>query len=135
THYMEEADLLCDRIGIIDKGKIIALDSPLRLKESIGGDSIKIQVSPNSNLNSAALKDFDFIRKVEFVNDGRVIILSVQDAIHNLPLLLKNANNVDSVEYSVPTLNDVFLQLTGKHMAKEEHSEGGFMERYAQYGK
>jgi hypothetical protein len=107
----------------------------LRLKESIGGDSIKIQVSPNSNLNSAALKGFDFIRKVEFVNDGRVIILSVQDAIHNLPLLLKNANNVDSVEYSVPTLKDVFLQLTGRHMAKEEHSEGGFMERYAQYGK
>ena len=135
THYMEEADLLCDRIGIIDKGKIIALDTPSRLKESIGGDSIRIQVSPNSNLNFAALKGFDFIRKVEFVNDGRVIILSVCDAIHNLPVLLKNASNVDSVEYSIPTLNDVFLQITGRDIAKEEHSEGGFMERYAQYGK
>ena len=135
THYMEEADLLCDRIGIIDKGKIIALDTPSRLKEAIGGDSIRIQVSPNSNLNFAALKGFDFIRKVEFVNDGRVIILSVCDAIHNLPVLLKNANNVDSVEYSIPTLNDVFLHLTGRDIAKEEHSEGGFMERYAQYGK
>ncbi len=134
THYMEEADLLCDRIGIIDKGKIIALDSPLKLKESIGGDSIKIQVKPNSNLNSAAFQHFDFIRKVESASDGRVIILSVFDAIHNLPTLLKNANNVESVEYSVPTLNDVFLQLTGRHIAKEE-SEGGFMERYAQYGK
>jgi ABC-2 type transport system ATP-binding protein len=134
THYMEEADLLCDRIGIIDKGKIIALDSPLKLKESIGGDSIKIQVRPDSNLNFAALKRFDFIRKVESVSDGRVIILSVCDAIHNLPMLLKYANNVDSVEYSIPTLNDVFLQLTGRHMAKEA-SEGGFMERYAQYGK
>lgn len=134
THYMEEADLLCDRIGIIDKGKIIALDSPLKLKESIGGDSIKIQVRPDSNLNFAALKRFDFIRKVESVSDGRVIILSVCDAIHNLPMLLKYADNVDSVEYSIPTLNDVFLQLTGRHMAKEA-SEGGFMERYAQYGK
>jgi ABC-2 type transport system ATP-binding protein len=135
THYMEEADLLCDRIGIIDKGKIIALDTPSRLKESIGGDSIRIQVSSNSNLNFAALSGFDFIRKADFVNDGRVIILSVYDAIRNLPVLLKNANNVDSVEYSIPTLNDVFLQLTGREMAEDEHSEGGFMERYAEYGK
>jgi len=132
--YMEEADLLCDRIGIIDKGKIIALDSPLRLKESIGGDSIKIKVSPNSNLNTASLKQFNFIRKVEFANVG-VITLSVDDATHNIPILLKCANNVESIEYSIPTLNDVFLQLTGRHIAKEEHSEGGFMERYAQYGK
>ena len=42
THYMEEADFLCNRIGIIDKGKIIALDSPSRLKESLGGEIIKI---------------------------------------------------------------------------------------------
>jgi ABC-2 type transport system ATP-binding protein len=134
THYMEEADLLCDRIGIIDKGKIIALDSPLRLKESIGGDIIKMKVSPNSNLNTSSLKQFNFIRKVEFASEG-VITLSVNDATHNIPILLKYANNVESIEYSIPTLNDVFLQLTGRHMAKEEHSEGGFMEKYAQYGK
>ena len=109
THYMEEADLLCDRIGIIDRGKIIALDSPLRLRESLGGDIIKIKVSPDSNLNFASLKQFNFIRKVEFANDGRVIILSVNDANHNIPVLLKYANNVESVEYSIPTLNDVFL--------------------------
>ena len=135
THYMEEADLLCDRIGIIDRGKIIALDSPLRLRESLGGDIIKIKVSPDSNLNFASLKQFNFIRKVEFANDGRVIILSVNDANHNIPVLLKYANNVESVEYSIPTLNDVFLQLTGRRIVKEDRSEGGFMERYAQYGK
>ena len=120
THYMEEADLLCDRIGIIDKGKIIALDSPLRLKESIGGDIIKIKVSPNSNLNFASLKQFNFIRKVEFANVEELLSLSVNDATHNIPILLKYANNVESIEYSIPTLNDVFLQLTGRHIAKEE---------------
>jgi ABC-2 type transport system ATP-binding protein len=135
THYMEEADLLCDRIGIIERGKIIALDSPLRLRESLGGDIIKIKVSPDSNLNFASLNQFNFIRKVEFANDGRVITMSVNDATHNIPVLLKYADNVESVEYSIPTLNDVFLQLTGRHIAKEDHSEGGFMERYAQYGK
>jgi ABC-2 type transport system ATP-binding protein len=134
THYMEEADLLCDRIGIIDKGKIIALDSPSRLKEGIGGAIIKLKVSPNSNLNFASLKQFNFIHKVEFADEG-VITLSVKDATHNIPTLLKFANNVESIEYSIPTLNDVFLQLTGRHIAKDEHSEGGFMERYAQYGK
>ena len=134
THYMEEADLLCDRIGIIDRGKIIALDSPSRLKESIGGAIIKLKVSPNSNLNFASLKQFNFIHKVEFANEG-VITLSVNDATHNIPILLKYANNVESIEYSIPTLNDVFLQLTGRQIAKDEHSEGGFMEKYAQYGK
>lgn len=134
THYMEEADLLCDRIGIIDRGKIIAVDSPSRLKENIGGAIVKLKVSPNSNLNFASLKQFNFIHKVEFTHEG-VITLSVNDATHNIPILLKYANNVESIEYSIPTLNDVFLQLTGRHIAKDEHSEGGFMERYAQYGK
>ena len=108
THYMEEADLLCDRIGIIDRGKIIALDSPLRLKEILGGAIIKLKVSPNSNLNLASLKQFNFIHKVEFANEG-VITLSVNDPTHNIPILLKYANNVESIEYSIPTLNDVFL--------------------------
>ena len=134
THYMEEADMLCDRIGIIDKGKIIALDTPSRLKESIGGDIIKIKAGPNSNLSFAALKQFNFIHKAEFSDHG-LVTLSVHDATHNIPVLLKYASNVESVEYSVPTLNDVFLQLTGRHMTKDEHSEGGFMERYVQYGK
>ena len=134
THYMEEADMLCDRIGIIDKGKIIALDTPSKLKESIGGDIIKMKVSPNSNLSFTGLRQFNFIRKVQFSDDG-YITLSVYDATHNIPVLLKYASNVESVEYSIPTLNDVFLQLTGRHIAKEDHSEGGFMERYAQYGK
>jgi ABC-2 type transport system ATP-binding protein len=134
THYMEEADMLCDRIGIIDKGKIIALNTPIKLKESIGGDTIKIKASPNSNLSFAALRQFNFIHKIQFSDDG-FIILSVDNATHNIPALLKYATNVEFVEYSTPTLNDVFLQLTGRHIAKEDHSEGGFMEKYAQYGK
>src|ERR671925_945203 len=115
THYMEEADMLCDRIGIIDKGKIVALDTPAALKESIGGDIIKMKVSPNSNLSFTSLRQFDFIRKVQFSDDG-FITLSVYDATHNIPVLLKYASNVESIEYSIPTLNDVFLQLTGRHI-------------------
>jgi ABC-2 type transport system ATP-binding protein len=136
THYMEEADMLCDRIGIIDKGQIIALDSPAKLKESIGGDVIKIKTSLNSksNLTLSTLKNFNFVHKVEFSDDGSITI-SVSDAIHNIPAILKDATNIASAEYHTPTLNDVFLQLTGRHISKEDHAEGGFMERYAQYGQ
>jgi ABC-2 type transport system ATP-binding protein len=49
THYMEEADFLCDRIGIIDRGKIIALDTPTKLKESLGGEIIKVSLKKNNN--------------------------------------------------------------------------------------
>ena len=45
THYMEEADELCDRIGFINRGKIIALDSPTRLKENVGGEVIEIEIN------------------------------------------------------------------------------------------
>ena len=89
------------------RAKLLLIDSPSRLKEGIGGAIIKLKVSPNSNLNFASLKQFNFIHKVEFADEG-VITLSVNDATHNIPTLLKYANNVESIEYSIPTLNDVF---------------------------
>ena len=55
THYMEEADLLCDRIGFIDRGKIIALDSPTRLKENMGGEVIEIEIKNKENLNKVSI--------------------------------------------------------------------------------
>ncbi len=51
THYMEEADLLCNRIGFIDKGKIIALNSPSKLKENIGGEIINLKIE-NKEINN-----------------------------------------------------------------------------------
>ena len=60
THYMEEADKLCDRIGIIDKGKIIALDTPSKLKARIGGDIIKLKAKQNNILSIEILKHFTF---------------------------------------------------------------------------
>ena len=121
THYREEADMLCDRIGIM-KGKIIPPNTPLKLKESVGGDTIKIKVSPDSSLSFAALRQFNFIRKIRFLNGG-FIILTVDSATHNISALLKYAINVESVEYSTPTLHDAFLQSTGRHITKEDPSE------------
>ena len=126
THYMEEADLLCDRIGVIDAGRIAALDTPARLKASLGGDIVRIK-TPDKNADAAA-KKFDFVQKAEFV-DG-FLVLSVKDARRDLPVLLQNIV-AESAEFSSPTLNDVFIRLTGRKI--KEAAEGGFMEKFAKY--
>ncbi|HXV45800.1 MAG TPA: ATP-binding cassette domain-containing protein [Nitrososphaera sp.] len=125
THYMEEADMLCDRIGIIDKGKIVALDTPAALKAGLGGDIIRIKTKDSIE----KIRQFDFVNKVEQV-DG-FLVLSVKDAKKVLPVLLQSVE-AESAEFASPTLNDVFIQITGRNIDKEQ-AEGGFMERYAKY--
>jgi len=155
THYMEEADYLCNRVGIIDKGKIIALDSPSRLKESLGGEIIRL-IPKKSNAGATmekgsinqkdyinyireAMRQCQFVKKIEFDNeDERTIMIYVDDASRGLPKILRILNSlaieVESVDFKSPTLNDVFLSFTGKHItADEDHPEGGFVERYAKY--
>src|ERR671919_735555 len=125
THNMEEADVLCDRIGIIDKGKIIALDTPSKLKEMIGNDIIKLKSKKNNIQDIEILKSFTFIHKIENINGEEVLILSVDNASRNLPIILKHIN-VESVEFTSTTLNDVFLEFTSRDV--KEQPEGGFME-------
>jgi ABC-2 type transport system ATP-binding protein len=126
THYMEEADMLCDRIGIIDKGKIIALDTPAGLKAGLGGDVIKLRTRDRDV--DQIVEQFDFVQKVEH-SDG-LVVLSVKNAKRALPVLLQHIE-AESAEFSSPTLNDVFIRLTGRNI--KEAAEGGFMERIAQY--
>ncbi len=128
THYMEEADHLCNRIGIIDQGKIIALDTPANLKKIIGGDIVKIK--PKSYPNLENLKKLIYIRKIELINGE--IIMYVDNARTNMPDILLHLE-AEYVEFRSPDLNDVFLKLASKNL--KESVEGGFMERYAQYGK
>lgn len=129
THYMEEADTLCNRIAIIDKGKIIALDTPTKLKSMIGGDIVKLKLK-TEGYNIGNLNDLSFVRKIDYVEG--YVLLSVDDAKKNIPEILKHVE-VESVESTSPTLNDVFLTLTGRSI--KEQAEGGFMERYVQYDK
>jgi len=128
THYMEEADHLCNRIGIIDQGKIIALDTPANLKKLIGGDIVKIK--PKSYPDLENLKKLIYIRKIELI-DGE-IIMYVDNARANIPDILRHLE-AEYVEFRSPDLNDVFLKLASKNL--KESVEGGYMERYAQYGK
>jgi ABC-2 type transport system ATP-binding protein len=130
THYMEEADFLCDRIGILDKGKIIALDTPSQLKEIVSGnDIIKLRLEKKDEDYDALLKDLSFIHRISTDVDGSVILL-VENATRNLPKILKKVN-AESVEFSNRNLNDVFIHFTAQET--KEQPEGGFMEKFARY--
>jgi ABC-2 type transport system ATP-binding protein len=131
THYMEEADMLCDRIGFITNGKIIALDSPSNLKQELGGDIVKITFSGKIPFDKDFTK-FDFVHKVEQKENS--VIIYMEDVNSNLHMLIKDLDGVKTVEYSKPTLNDVFLKLSGDSLSGDS-PEGGFMQRYAQYDK
>ena len=127
THYMEEADRLCDRIAIIDFGKIVVLDKPSRLKKVVGGEIIKLKIQKP---NLERIRRFKFVKEVKKINNS--VILTVSNADKNLQQILKVIGKVESVELHAPTLNDVFLHYTGREI-REEPAEGGWFERVSSY--
>ena len=123
THYMDEADRLCDRIAIVDHGRIVVDDSPEVLKRALGGDMVRLTMS---NPKLEAIREMPFVKKVE-VRD-RTVLLTVEDAGSHAQEILAVIGKVDSVELRPPTLNDVFLQYTGREY-REQGEEGGYWQR------
>ena len=123
THYMDEADKLCDRLAIIDKGKIVVMGSPKNLKKDLGGDMIQLKAK---KINVDALKKLKYVKKIEKYD--REVCLTVKDAGKHLQEVLKIIGRVDSVEIRSPTLDDVFLHYTGRAI-REDSPEGGWAER------
>ena len=130
THYMDEADALCDRIAIIDRGKIIALGTGKELKESLGGDVITVECERPAALISA-VKGLRWVKGVKQHN-GKVT-LSVDSGEKRVPALMgigeKGRAGVKSVTLSKPTLDDVFLHYTGRTIREEEGSAKDRMRR------
>jgi len=131
THYMDEADLLCDRIGFISNGKIIALNSPTNLKQEMGGDIVKINFIGDIP-STETFTRFDFVHKVELEKNTAIVYMDEVNS--NMHSLIKDLKGVRTIEYKKPTLNDVFLRLSGGSLSGDS-PEGGFMQRYAQYKK
>jgi len=127
THYMEEADKLCDRIAIIDFGKVVAIDTPENLKKQIGGDIIKIK---SDNVNVQGIKKLKFVMKLKQIDGFTQITL--KNANEHLQEVLAIAGKVDSVEVHSPTLDDVFLHYAGREY-REEGGEGGWADRAMTY--
>jgi len=117
THYLEEADLLCDRIAIIDQGKVLIEDTPSNLKQKLGGDIIEISVD-NHVKAKELISELDYVEKIDIVEEKLRIKAEKGDEV--LPLLLEicKVNNikVKTVSLSRPSLDEVFLEYTGKSM-------------------
>jgi len=119
THYMEEAEV-CDRIAIIDHGRIIADGSPEELKKTIGGDVIYLKAS-NNEIAKTEIKKLFGIDALE--KDGELFI-TTEKGEACIPELIRGLKDlVLSVRLQKPTLNDVFLKLTGKEIRQEEATE------------
>ena len=118
THYMNEAEY-CDRIAIIDHGKIVALDTPAQLKKAVGGDIITIKSSDMNSLKKELAKMSGFNLREE----ADSLYLEVNDGESFLPQLMREITTViDTVELRKPTLDDVFLRMTGRSIREEEAS-------------
>jgi ABC-2 type transport system ATP-binding protein len=116
THYMDEAEY-CDRIAIMDHGKIVALDTPANLKRQLGGDIVRIESSQKDTLKRELEQKYG--RPVH--QEGDSLQFKVADGAKFLPRLLQEVRTkVDAVELRKPTLDDVFLSLTGRNIRKEE---------------
>jgi ABC-2 type transport system ATP-binding protein len=123
THYMEEADHLCDRIAIIDHGQIVACNNPKALKDALGGDIILLR-PVNGTLMEHLLGPFqglEWIRKIS-PTDG-IFNLVVDQGEKRIPQVLEIAKNagvgIASVGLNKPTLDDVFLHFTGRRIREE----------------
>ena len=123
THYMEEADHLCDRISIIDHGHIVATNTPKILKEELGGDIILLKPTDVSLVENLLVPfhGLDWVRKVTH-SDG-AFNLVVDHGEKRIPQVLEIAKNagvdVSSVGLNKPTLDDVFLYHTGRRIRDE----------------
>lgn len=124
THYMEEADQLCDRVAIIDQGKVVALDTPAALKRSIGADAtVRVTASSHDGADLQALADLlrTGIRgTTDATVHGGTILLDVQGASGVLPAVVQLAErhgfDVTDLSVSETTLETVFIRLTGKEL-------------------
>jgi ABC-2 type transport system ATP-binding protein len=124
THYMEEADKLCNRIAIIDHGKIVKLDKPDRLKDSLEGDIITVKTSALKEL-SAKLKEMEWVKQLREEDDELKLIVRDGDAV--LPRVVEFAAGlgirIESMSIHKPTLEDVFLHFTGSEIRSEAGDE------------
>ena len=129
THYMEEADRLCERLAIIDAGRIAISGSPMALKRAVGSDTITLRLTAEDGASlseaqdavASLLEGHESIQGVERSKEG--VHLAVDDAEGTIPDLLRrlDGGGVRVVGLSVekPTLDDVFLRHTGRRIREE----------------
>ena len=124
THYMEEADVLCDRIAIIDHGRIVIEGTPEVLKRQIAGDIIIVGVSGDAQAALALIREQPFVRETE-IEEGGAIRLYVERGEQAMPVLLRVLDaakiGITSLSLARPSLDDVFLRQTGRSLRETQN--------------
>jgi ABC-2 type transport system ATP-binding protein len=121
THFMDEAEALCDRVAIVDHGKVIALGTPAELVRSLGGETIvEVETDPAPDL--AALSALEGVRRTEGQEKlARLVVERAHEVVPRLLALLESSGRkLHHLSTRTGTLEDVFLQLTGRRLDDDE---------------
>ncbi len=119
THYLDEAESLCDRVAIIDFGKLVALGSPRELKRKImGGDIIEIEFEDLPSITLEALKNSKLVLGIKQLDN--ILTITVKSGAESVPqiveLINKKGGKIRSITIRATTLDDVFLHFTGRSL-------------------
>ena len=132
THYMEEADNLCDRIGIIDYGKIQIVDTPESMKNKLETDMITFSIIPDENKQEQfinKIKSFELTKNVEI--NGNNMVVQSSNSTQVIPKIFQASSefgiSIDSFVLNKPTLDDVFISYTGHNL--RDDTTGKFNKR------
>ncbi|GAA2218286.1 ATP-binding cassette domain-containing protein [Micromonospora olivasterospora] len=120
THYLEEADALCDRIAIMDHGEVVAEGTPAELKREISGEVVSVGLDADATARAAELLDAEpYVTKLETA-DGGGLRLFVDEGATAIPQILRRLDQgglaLNSIELHRPSLDDVFLTKTGRSL-------------------
>jgi ABC-2 type transport system ATP-binding protein len=126
THYLEEADALCDRILVIDHGKIVAAGTPEDLKQQVSGDAVRLTLADATQVDTVTKVTSSLPGATEAEIDGQTVTFRVPKGGSILPGLLRSIDaqgvELEGVEVHRPTLDDVFLTMTGRSLRDEEQA-------------
>jgi ABC-2 type transport system ATP-binding protein len=124
THYMDEADKLCDTIAIIDNGQIVVKGTPAELKSSIGADRVELGFSSEEAAKDAIILLKEKIKPNSINETGNIVHLYIKNGESMLPEILRTLDSkktcVQNVTLSKPSLDDVFLKYTGRSLREDQ---------------
>jgi len=133
THYLEEADMLCDRVAIIDHGKIIKIGTPDELKEGLGGDIMTLSIEDSNIDISSTIVTVPRVKEVK--KQDATYRIKLEEGEETAPSIIEairsEGHRVTRLSLTKPTLDEVYLEYTGKTLREEEESRESFFQQRA----